>query len=78
MALTKTLDPAGVLLAVNGHEARSQQAVEDIVDEIVANKAALTNIGTVTGDTADGTALRSLLDLLDAAGVITDESTDPA
>jgi len=77
MALVKTLDPAGLLVEINGNEPRSQQAVEDIVDEIAANKAALTNIGTVTGDTADGTALRSLLDLLDAAGVITDESTDP-
>lgn len=37
MTLTKTLSPAGVLIAVNGNDIRQPQVIEDIVDEVAAS-----------------------------------------
>ena len=36
MTLTKTLSPAGVLIAVNGNDIRQPQVIEDIVDEVAS------------------------------------------
>lgn len=73
MSLIKTLDPAGVLVAINGNECRSQQAIEDLVDAVSPLVAAATSSGigtpTITVAVQASTHRDATIQLKDAAGV---------
>lgn len=75
----KTLDTAGVMVALNGKAPNHVQHVEDLVDAVGVLEATADDLtGTadsVTGARDDGTALASLLTVLEAKGLITDDTT---
>ncbi len=76
MALTKTIDPEGRLLAVSGIDipAAICQAVEDIVDQI--NNLLPVSPEPITGAVAAASPLGQLLTYLEAKGIISNKTTE--